>query len=294
MDVAVRSDAGAEQARNHDAYLWENVAGNASLVAVADGFGTIGNDESVGALALGFIRDFLRRKLRNAVSTTRLATVSEIRTLLQSAFSHANARLYTQSGSHEDYVASGTTLTCALIVGHQAFVGHVGDSRAYLLRGVKLQLLTSDDALLADVVPIMKTMLKAQARVRSLLTRSLGTQSTLDASVIHFELLAGDQLVLCTDGIHRYVEEEEMGRALLSEAALARAAEAIVLTAKARGSGDNATVVVGRDLSVHVMPEALVPPRDDAWRSRKFLIVFVVLWTAVLVAGMLHVFPGVH
>ena len=294
MDVAVRSDAGSRQTRNHDAYLWENVAGNASLLAIADGFGTIGKDESVGTLALACIRDFLRRKLRHTASTTRVATVTEIRTLLQSAFAHANARLFTQSGSHEDYVASGTTLTCALIVGHQAFVGHVGDSRAYLLRGSKLQLLTSDDALLADVVPITKTMLKAQAQVRSLLTRSLGTQSTLDATVIHFELLAGDQLVLCTDGIHRYVEEDEIGRALLGEAALARAADAIVLTAKARGSGDNATVVVGRDLTVHVMPETIEPARGDAWRSRKFLIVFVVLWTAVLVAGMLHVFPGVR
>lgn len=292
MDVAVRSDAGSGQKRNHDAYLWENVAGNASLLAVADGFGTIGKDESVGTLALACVRDFLRRKLRHTASTTRVATVTEIRTLLQSAFAHANARLFTQSGSHEDYVASGTTLTCALIVGHQAFVGHVGDSRAYLLRGPKLQLLTSDDALLADVVPIVKTMLKAQ--VRSLLTRSLGTQSTLDATVIHFELLAGDQLALCTDGIHRYVEDDEIGRALLGEVVLARAADAIVLSAKARGSGDNATVVVGRDLTVHVVPEVLAPARGDAWRSRTFLIAFVVVWTAVLIAGMMHVFPGVH
>ena len=63
------------------------------------------------------------------------------------ALDHANARLYSQSGSHEDFVGSGTSLTVVLVVGHHAFVGHVGDARAYLLRLGRLELLTADDAM---------------------------------------------------------------------------------------------------------------------------------------------------
>ena len=293
MDVGIRSDPGGAQRANNDAALCEPLAGNATLLAVADAFGSFGKDVAIGQFALITIRDYLRRKLRPA-TPPKSVTVSEMRGLLQSAFAHANARLYTQSGSHDDYVSSGTTVTCALIVGHQAFIGHVGDSRAYLMRGERLQLLTSDDALVADTVPSAKTTRKAQARARSLLTRTLGTQSSLDATVIHFELLAGDQVLLCTDGVHRYVEDDDLSGALGRDAVPARIAEALVLTAKARGSSDNATVVFGRDLTVHAGADPVADPPLQRGRSKRLLLVFVVLWSAVVLAGMIHALAGVR
>jgi hypothetical protein len=134
-----------------------------------------------------------------------------LRAILLAALDHANARLYAQSGSHEDFVGSGTSLTAVMLVGHQALVGHVGDARAYLLRLGRLDMLTSDDAMFADTaVTSAKNALPAKPRTRGLLWRSLGTQAKLEASIAHVELLAGDQLVLCTDGVHRCVDDDEL------------------------------------------------------------------------------------
>jgi protein phosphatase len=235
VEVASGTELGIWQKRQTDAHVADHIAPSVTLFGIADGFGETGRGVGIAPTALATVRDYLRRRHRVG-SFGRSVSPSALRAVLLAALDHANARLYAQSGSNEDFVASGTSLTAVMIVGHHAFVGHVGDARAYLLRLGRLELLTADDAMFADTaVTSAKTSLPARPRSRGLLWRSLGTQAKLEASIAHVELFAGDQLVLCTDGVHHCVDEDELGEALSD-------------SPTASDGVDNGTLVVARDL----------------------------------------------
>ncbi|HEY0798395.1 MAG TPA: protein phosphatase 2C domain-containing protein [Candidatus Baltobacteraceae bacterium] len=283
MEIAVGSDLGIWQRHNNDAYLSELIAPGINFFGIADGFGTLGHGVPTAAVALETVRDYLRRRQRMGAGRGRATSPASVRALLLAALDHANARLFALGGSHEDYVGSGTSLTAVLVVGHHAFVGHVGDARAYLLRREHLESLTADDALFADVVASAKTSLPAKPRMQSVLWRSLGTQAKLEASIAHIELLAGDQLILCTDGVHRCLAPEEIGRALLESDSASEAVGRLLATTKTRGSLDNGTLIVGRDLLA-----AQSPPSNRATRllSLRLMLGFFTLLMLALVMAM--------
>jgi len=287
VEVAVGSETGLFQRHPSDAHVTEAIAPGVTFFGIADGFGYVGRGVPTASLALATVRDYLRRRQRLGAFGARSGSPGSVRALLLAALDHANARLFAQSGSHEDFVGSGTSLTAVLIVGHHAFVGHIGDARAYLLRLGNLETLTADDAMFADAtVPSAKTSLPPRTGSRGLLWRSLGTQAKLEASIAHVELLAGDQLVLCTDGIHRCVDAEDIGDALLECESAPEVVARLLAFAKARGNTDNGTLIVGRDL--------LVPALSERAKGRSLermvrTIVSVVLIAAVLLSFGLFV-----
>jgi protein phosphatase len=248
VEVAFGSELGIWQKRQSDAHLADAIAPSVTLFGIADGFGELGRGAGIAPVALATLRDYLRRRQRLG-SFGRSASPSALRAVLLAALDHANARLYALSGSHEDFVGSGASLTAVLVVGHHAFVGHVGDARAYLLRLGRLELLTADDAMFADTaVPSAKTSLPARPRMRGLLWRSLGTQAKLEASIAHVELFSGDQLLLCTDGVHHCVGDDELGDALADSDSAADVVARVLATTRSRGGVDNGTLIVARDL----------------------------------------------
>ena len=285
MEVAVGSELGIWQKQQSDAHVAECIAPNVTFLGVADGFGFAARGTSTAMLALGTVRDYLRRRQRLGALGARSVSQGSMRALLLSALDHANARLFAQSGSHEDFVGSGTSLTAVLVVGHHAFIGHVGDARAYLLRVGHVESLTVDDAMFADAaVTSMKGSVPAKPRTRSLLWRSLGTQTKLEASIAQVELIAGDQLLLCTDGIHRCVDADELGEAMQQSPTAADAVSLLLSTVRARGNVDNATLIVGRDLLVPTLPSA---GRDRLTEIKlRALIALLMLATALVSFGI--------
>ncbi|MBV9102066.1 MAG: serine/threonine-protein phosphatase [Candidatus Eremiobacteraeota bacterium] len=283
MDVAVGSELGIWQRQNDDAHLSESVAPNVTFFGVADGFGALGRGVPTASMALGALRDYVKRRQRLGAFGSRSISPSGVRALLLSALDYANARLYAHSGSHEDFVAGGTSLTAVLIVGHHAFIGHVGDARAYLLRFGRLEMLTVDDAMFTDAVASAKSSLPARPRARSLLWRSLGTQPKLEASIAHVELLAGDQLLLCTDGIHRCISVDEIGEALGEATSSSDVVARLLGLSRTRGNLDNATVIVGRDLlfSSLVAPSGATAPA----LSFRYVAAMVMLICAAICLG---------
>ena len=281
MEVAVGTDLGIWQRRQSDAHVAECIAPGVSLLAVADGFGDAGRGSATAALALSTVRESLRRRHRSG-SFGRNASPSSLRSILLSALDYANQRLFAQSGSHEDFVGSGSSVTTVLIVGAHAFVGHVGDARAYLMRLDRLELLTADDAMFADtaVTSNNKTSLPAKPRSRGLLWRSLGTQAKLEASIAHVELVPGDQLVLCTDGIHRTIEDDELSAALMDCDSASDVVARLLATTKSRGGMDNSTLVVGRDL---LAPAAPVANMANAFGPLRLVVALAALVSLLLV-----------
>ncbi len=254
MEIAVGTEVGLMAGAPCDAHLAESVAPGVTLFAVADGFGEIGRGTPTAPLALATVRDYLRRRHRVG-SFARNVSPGGLRAILLAALDHANARLFAQSGSHEDFVASGTSLTAVMLVGSHAFVGHVGDARAYLSRVGRLEVLTADDAMFAGTaVTSSKASLPAKPHARNLLWRSLGTQNKLEASIAHVELLPGDQLALCTDGVHRCVSATELCDALGDADTASGVVARVLATVKARGNVDTGTLLVGRDLLAPATP----------------------------------------
>jgi protein phosphatase len=222
MEIAVGSRPGVPQRGGDEAYVAEIVAPGIVLLAVAHGFGRI-RERTAPAVAALAVRDHLKRRVRGERRDPRTA--------LSAAFSAANARIYAHSGSTDDYVASGTSLTAALIVGDHAFVGHVGATRAYLGRDGALSTLTTDDAV-------------GDGTLR-LLTRTLGTQPTLEPSLAHLRLMHGDALVLASGALHELLDEDEIADALRASASSEDVTARLLAIAGIRGDGA-ATVIVGR------------------------------------------------
>jgi protein phosphatase len=222
MEIAVGSRPGVPQRGGDEAYVAEIVAPGIVLLAVAHGFGRI-RERSAPAVAAQAVRDSLRRRVRGERRDPRTA--------LSAAFSAANARVYAHSGSTDDYVASGSSLTAALIVGDHAFVGHVGATRAYLGRDGALTTLTTDDAV-------------GDGPLR-LLTRTLGTQPTLEPALAHLRLMHGDALVLSSGALHELLDDDEIADALRASASSEDVTARLLAIAGIRGDGA-ATVIVGR------------------------------------------------
>ncbi|MBV8150418.1 MAG: protein serine/threonine phosphatase 2C family protein [Candidatus Eremiobacteraeota bacterium] len=293
MEIAVGSELGQWQSRSRDACCSEALASDVALLAVADGFGTLGRNH-VADVAVSLLRDYLRRKVRFGAVGARNASPLALRRLMLAAFAHANSRLFAQSGSHDDYVASGASLTAALVVGSQVYVGHVGQSRAYLVRDDRIQALTEDDAIAAEVSGGGKTTIGAGARVHSLLTRTLGTQSSLEATVTHFDLGETDRLVLCTDGIHKNLSAEELEFAASTPGSAADVVDRLLSLLKMRcgPNQDGGTVIVGRELTI---PVALGGEVASARRHVSGAIGVTMLMVALIVLAVLlyeAVFPA--
>ena len=272
------------QRRSRDACCSEALASDVAFLAVADGFGSVGARGQVAENAIALLRDYLRRKMRSGALTTRNASPLAIRRLMLAAFAHANGRLYSQSGSHDDYVASGTSLTAALVVGAQIYIGHVGEARAYLLRDEKISPLTEDDAIAPEPGGGGKTTIGAGARTRSLLTRTLGTQATLEATVTHLDVKESDRLILCTDGIHKSLSNDELEFAGSAPGTAADVVDRILALLKMRGNQDGGTVIVGRELTVPVTLSAEVA---SARRSVSGAIGITILMLALIVLAAL-------
>jgi len=289
VEIAFGSDIGLLRAVPSDAHIVESFAPGVTLLAVADGFGEIGRGNASAPLALATVREYVRRRHRVG-SFERNVSPSGVRSMLLAALEHANARLYEQSGSHEDFVASGTSLTVVLVVGAHAFIGHVGDARAYLARLGRLELLTADDAMFADAAVTGSKMPSiSRPRTRGLLWRSLGTQPKLEASIAHVELLAGDRLLLCTDGAHRCVDDAEFCDALGNDDAADDVVARLFAAVRSRGNLDQATIVVARDVLIASSSAKLA----FAGRMRPLRVALALIaMVALLLGGALAVRVG--
>jgi protein phosphatase len=292
MEIAVGSELGISQhQRSADACCSEALAPDVALIAVADGFGTIGRG-CVADAAVATLRDFFRRKIRSGTLASRSNITLTLRRLMLAAFAHANNRIYAQSGSHDDFVAAGASLTAALVVGSHVFIGHVGESRAYLVREERLSLLTEDDSIAPEVGGGGKMTIGAGARLRSLLTRTLGTQPALEATVTNFELDDDDRLILCSDGVHKTLSNDELEFAASSPGSSAEVVDRILALLKMRGNQDGATVIVGRDLTVPISLGAELSARRSV--SGALGAAFVVLAVIVVVALLYEALVPLH
>ena len=237
--VGAATDVGRVREGNEDGYLVDEPMG---LVAVADGVGGHRAGEVASATAL--------EALRAAVNSGHS---------LREAIEEANEAVFTKSLTDDDYQGMATTLTAATLAsGGTLLVGHVGDSRAYMLHDGEFRQITIDHSRVQELVDDGRLTAEDAAvhPMRNIITRSLGSEPTVDVDVYPVELQPGDRILFCSDGLTDMLHDDFLGDELRREDDPARAATRLVDAANRAGGVDNITVVI-----VSVTDED--PVRDD-------------------------------
>jgi PPM family protein phosphatase len=222
------TDVGRVRDGNEDGFI--DQADRLGLVAVADGMGGHRAGEVASATAL--------EALRAAVASGEP---------LRDAIEGANDAVLEKSVSDQEFHGMGTTLTAGMLGsdGHLV-VGHVGDSRAYLVRDGELSQITDDHSLVEEMVRSGE-LTPEQAEVhprRSVITRALGIDPQVEVDEYPIELQPGDRILFCSDGLTTMVRPDEIASILGREPDLRRAAQLLVDAANAAGGEDNITAVI--------------------------------------------------
>ena len=248
-DSAGRSDAGRVRRRNEDSFVLDP-----PLFAVADGMGGAQAGEVASRLAAAAFREFHE------------ADGLDPRERVQAIIREANRRIYERARQDAEASGMGTTVTAALLATSGVTIGHVGDSRAYRIRDGRLEQLTDDHSLVADLMRSGRlTPEEAEAHPqRSVITRALGTDADVDVDTLVVEASAGDLFLLCSDGLTTMVTDEEILRTIESAPSLDEAARELVRAANRGGGEDNVTVVLFRVEGEEPLEETLVAGQPAA------------------------------
>ena len=227
--AAAATDMGRVRRGNEDAYL---VA--PPVYAIADGMG----GHRGGAEAAQIAIRTLASRVPDLASTDGGALVAAVEA--------ANQGIVFAAAEDDALRGMATTCTAALVRGRVARIAHVGDSRAYLLRGGRLAQLTDDHSVVAQLVR-QGMLSREEAAVhpgRSVVFRALGTEPDVEVDTIDVVLDAGDRLLLCSDGLTSMLDDAQIAAVLREVGDTGLAVEALVARANAAGGADNITVVL--------------------------------------------------
>ncbi len=206
------------------------------LYAIADGMGGHAHGEIASALAIDEL-------------FTRFYQIDPSlppQTALTQVMQELNAAVH-QAGRDAGGGSMGTTLTIVLLRDNILYVGNIGDSRTYLIRGGKIKQLSQDHSLIGEQIR-SGTLTEADARtsaIRNVITRAVGYRETVEPETFAFTVHPGDILLLCSDGLHGLVENEELAQ-ILSTQTLSDATTNLIALARERGGPDNITALVVR------------------------------------------------
>ena len=240
-----KTDPGRVRRRNEDAFVVDP-----PLFAVADGMGGAQAGEVASRLAAAAFREY-----REA---DELAPEERVQAIIK----EANRRIYDRARVDSQVSGMGTTVTAALLTDGRVVIGHVGDSRAYRIRDGRLEQLTEDHSLVADLMRSGRlTPEEAEGHPqRSVITRALGTDPDVDVDTLVIEAEAGDLFLLCSDGLSTMVSDDKVLETVERAGSLDDAARNLVRAANSGGGEDNVTVVLFRLDPDEALEETLVAP----------------------------------
>ena len=244
LEAVGRTHTGWKRHQNEDEHA---VCPELGLFMVADGMGGHAAGEIAARVAVAAVTAAV-----GAVTAAGPPSVRPSRSsagpLLVSAIERANANVFAAAQQDAELHGMGTTVVAALAHGGRVAVAHVGDSRAYLFRGRRLQRLTEDHTLLNDcrnagIDPAGRSHLQ---RYLHALSRAVGPHDSVQVDTRLVQPEAGDILLLCSDGLTCVVDDREIGAVLVGGPDLAVAADRLIARANEHGGPDNVTVVLVR------------------------------------------------
>jgi protein phosphatase len=239
------TDVGQVRTHNEDSILLEPAL---NLYAVADGMGGHKGGEFASRICLDTMRDYLQMAVKGRAPLVGEVdgSYSEAANLLGSAVRFANQAVFEAAFSKPEWRGMGTTIVAVTVQVAKVSIAHVGDSRAYLLRGRKFKQLTEDHSWVEEQLRagVMTRDEALFAKGRNVLTRAIGQEESVLVDLDELELQAGDSLLLCSDGLYGMVADEEIA-ALVSVAKTPdQACRELVACANGRGGRDNISVIL--------------------------------------------------
>ncbi|MBR0219226.1 MAG: Stp1/IreP family PP2C-type Ser/Thr phosphatase [Clostridia bacterium] len=230
MNAASRTHIGLVRASNQDALLLQ--PGKYGLYGVADGMGGHKAGDIASMMAVALVKRFF-------------SDVKPTKEQLRKGIEEANQMIYEEQLYRSELSGMGTTLTMIWEDKERILLGHVGDSRAYLLREKTLRQVSQDHSMVAEMVRdgLITPEEARRHPYRNIITRALGTDEWVDVDVTEIEKRAGDIYLICSDGLSEYVQEDQM-QALLLEHDLEEAADLLLNLALKGGGRDNISLVI--------------------------------------------------
>ncbi len=263
MDASVQTDKGCVREINEDSGRMVRpadpalLASKGTLVVVADGMG----GHSAGEVASQMAADI--------VSRLYYETRAEPGAALKRAVEEANRQIHGAAAEDAEKHGMGTTCTALALCGGHAYAAHVGDSRLYMLRGKQLYQLSEDHSAVNEMVKL-GIITKEQARThedKNVILRALGTTPEVEVSTLEpFAVREGDRYLLCSDGLHDLVLEDEIASVLSESEDTHAAGERLIAMAKERGGHDNITVGI-----IAIMPEGTAAAEAGNMRATREL-----------------------
>ena len=237
------SDVGLVRQNNEDAVLVDAELG---LFAVCDGMGGAAGGEVAAKMAITSIERAVREQ-GDAISRVRHdpAHSGDLGALLEAATHRACQEIHTRAAAEPALAGMGCTATVLVTAGRRAAMAHVGDSRLYVVRNGKTHQLSSDHTLAAELVRT-GTIEPDQERGHSqahILTRALGIHASVDVETLSFDLLPGDRLLLCSDGLSDYIPSPAWLAERFSRSSIEETLDDLIDFALGCGGRDNITAV---------------------------------------------------
>lgn len=254
------TDVGRVRQLNEDHHLIDPELG---LYVVCDGMGGHASGDVASRAAAETVRAFLaeRRGVLDAVARGA-QPADEAAALLRHAIQAASARIHELAQKESARRGMGTTCTALLVLGGKGIMGHVGDSRLYLARGSTVYQLSEDHTFVQEAIRrgMMTPEQAAQSAHQNIVTRAVGPNPSVLVDTLVFDVLPGDTLLLCSDGLHGYYKDlGELASALANER-IDTIGAALIAGANERGGGDNITAVLLRAVAS--------PPEAEAQAAR--------------------------
>ncbi len=243
------TDVGLQRDHNEDSYAVLNEYG---LFIVADGMGGHRAGDVASRIATDSISEFFR-STANDDATWPIAfdaNLTEDENRLLSGILIANRRIFERSIRSRECAGMGTTVVGAVFSRrrNRLYVGHVGDSRAYRVRGGTIQQLTRDHSLINDYLMAMPEMTEEQRAElpKNVITRALGMHDNVNVDLMSDEPKIGDVYLLCSDGLSGMITDEQIRDVVVSSSDASEVCQRLIAQANENGGDDNITVLVVR------------------------------------------------
>ncbi|MEZ4357414.1 MAG: Stp1/IreP family PP2C-type Ser/Thr phosphatase [Eubacteriales bacterium] len=231
MQYFAYTHAGKIRERNEDAVFVLNEG--VTIAIVADGMGGHNAGNVAANAATKGLYDYLKKKKKS---------ISEAD--MKNGFLAANKSVFRMSYLKDEYFHMGTTMTAAVVNKNNVIVGHVGDSRAYVFSN-ELKLITHDHSLVQEMLE-RGVIDEETARFhpqKNIITRAIGTKRNVDVDVYSFHINTGDMMLLCSDGLTRYLSEKEIENILCRNGSIEEKVKVMGNLALHRGGADNISIV---------------------------------------------------
>ena len=236
------TDTGRLRESNEDSVVLDP---DNQVVVLADGMGGYNAGEVASVMATTFIKTELGRWLSEGGSQ---ASAREIKRAMEICVDNANQSIFNAANANPQYAGMGTTLVVAVFRDNRLLVGHVGDSRAYRMRGGRLQQITRDHSLLQEQIDagLITPEQAAFSANKNLVTRAVGVEDTVLLETHQHEVLPGDQYLLCSDGLSDMLDDASIAQLLPADESLEQTAHALIDAANDAGGKDNISVILVR------------------------------------------------